>query len=238
MVGSSLPSHNLTPKSIKFLCSYGGRILPRHSDGKLRYHGGQTRVLSVDSSISFSGEQFINDFTCSMSVSDLGFIGENSNMNQITELLVKMGEMCGSSVSLRCQLPADDLDALISVTSDEDLTNLIEEYDRSSSLKIRAFLSAPKSTKKVSPPTSFSSHASTPKSAFGMYTGGGGLPPRCPISGGRQFKRISSKPPAYPIIVGQRVSGKIPHQFVYQYQIGQGNGCRVSRLIHTGNHWQ
>ncbi|XP_042054462.1 uncharacterized protein LOC121799185 [Salvia splendens] len=208
MVGSSLPSHNLTPKSIKFLCSYGGRILPRHSDGKLRYHGGQTRVLSVDSSISFS------------------------------ELLVKMGEMCGSSVSLRCQLPADDLDALISVTSDEDLTNLIEEYDRSSSLKIRAFLSAPKSTKKVSPPTSFSSHASTPKSAFGMYTGGGGLPPRCPISGGRQFKRISSKPPAYPIIVGQRVSGKIPHQFVYQYQIGQGNGCRVSRLIHTGNHWQ
>ncbi|KAG6429550.1 hypothetical protein SASPL_107602 [Salvia splendens] len=205
MVGSSLPSHNLTPKSIKFLCSYGGRILPRHSDGKLRYHGGETRVLSVHSSISFS------------------------------ELLVKMGEMCGSSVSLRCQLPADDLDALISITSDEDLTNLIEEYDRSSSLKIRAFLSAPKSSKKVSPPTSFSSHS---KSAFGMYTGGGGLPPRCPISGGRQFKRISSKPPAYPIIVGQKVSGKIPHQFVYQYQIGQGNGCRVGRLIHNGNHWQ
>ncbi|XP_047959528.1 uncharacterized protein LOC125204829 [Salvia hispanica] len=192
MVGSSLPSHNLTPRSIKFLCSYGGRILPRHSDGKLRYHGGETRVLSVDSSISFS------------------------------ELLVKMGEMCGSSVSLRCQLPAEDLDALISITSDEDLTNLIEEYDRSSSLKIRAFLSAPKSTKKVShsPPTS------------GMYTGG------CPISGGRQFKRISSKPPAYPIIVGQKVSGKIPHQFVYQYEIGQGNGCRVARLIHNGNHWQ
>ncbi|KAL1550816.1 hypothetical protein AAHA92_18734 [Salvia divinorum] len=213
MVGSSLPSHNLTPKSIKFLCSYGGRILPRHSDGKLRYHGGETRVLSVDSSISFS------------------------------ELLVKMAEMCGSSVSLRCQLPADDLDALISVTSDEDLTNLIEEYDRAaaaapSSFKIRAFLSVPKSTKKVSPPTSFSSHASAPKSAFGIYTGGGGLPPRCPISGGRQFKRISSKPPAYPIIVGQKVSGKIPHQFVYQYQIGQGNGYRVGRLIHNGNHWQ
>lgn len=161
-----------------------------------------------------------------------------------------MGEMCGSSVSLRCQLPADDLDALISITSDEDLANLVEEYDRaaaapSSSFKIRAFLSAPKSIKKVSPPPSsacsFSSHASTPKSPFGLYTGcgGGGIPPRCPASGGRPFKRISSKPPAYPII-GQKVTGKIPHQFVYhyQYQIGERNGCRVGRLVHNGNHWQ
>jgi hypothetical protein len=41
--------------SLKFLCSYGGRILPRSTDGKLRYVGGHTRVLSVDRSISFSG---------------------------------------------------------------------------------------------------------------------------------------------------------------------------------------
>ncbi|KAL1565617.1 hypothetical protein AAHA92_07808 [Salvia divinorum] len=185
MVGSSLPSHNLTPNSIKFLFSYGGRILPRHSDGKLRYHGGQTRLLSVDSSISFS------------------------------ELLVKMGEICGSSVSLRCQLPADDLDALISITSDEDLTNLIEIYDAApSSSKIRAFLSAPKSIKKVSPPPS-----------FGMYSGGV-VPRGCPASGGWPFKRITSKPPAYPII-GRKVTAKIPHQLVYQYQ-----------LVHNGNHWQ
>ncbi|CAN1838686.1 hypothetical protein LINPERHAP1_LOCUS35521 [Linum perenne] len=41
--------------NLKFLCSYGGKLVPRHSDGKLRYLGGQTRVLAVDRSISFSG---------------------------------------------------------------------------------------------------------------------------------------------------------------------------------------
>lgn len=41
--------------SLKFLCSYGGKILPRYTDGKLRYVGGLTRVLSVDPSISFAG---------------------------------------------------------------------------------------------------------------------------------------------------------------------------------------
>ncbi|MBA0682543.1 hypothetical protein Goari_024253, partial [Gossypium aridum] len=86
--------------TIKFLCSYGGKIVPRYPDGKLRYYGGETRVLAVDRSIPFS------------------------------ELLVKMGEMYGSAVSLRCQLPTEDLDALVSITSDEDLANLIEEYDR------------------------------------------------------------------------------------------------------------
>lgn len=42
-------------RAIKFLCSYGGKILPRYPDGKLRYVGGHTRLLAVDRSISFSG---------------------------------------------------------------------------------------------------------------------------------------------------------------------------------------
>ncbi|XWS51620.1 hypothetical protein CRYUN_Cryun12cG0192600 [Craigia yunnanensis] len=114
-------------ETIKFLCSYGGKILPRSSDGKLRYVGGLTRVLSVDRSISF------------------------------TELMVKLVEFCGYSVTLRCQLPNGDLDTLISIKSDEDLTNLIEEYDelalKSSSApsKIRAILSPLKSLKQISP---------------------------------------------------------------------------------------
>ncbi|KAJ8569748.1 hypothetical protein K7X08_006325 [Anisodus acutangulus] len=133
MVGPSISSHNIP---LKFLCSYGGKIIPRQTDGKLRYYGGETRVLSVDRCVSFS------------------------------ELLVKLGEMYGSSVSLRCQLPSEDLDALVSITSDEDLANLIEEYDRASTpssiLKIRAFLLPPKSTKKVvSPPPSIASTSST-----------------------------------------------------------------------------
>ncbi|PPD84056.1 hypothetical protein GOBAR_DD19004 [Gossypium barbadense] len=91
------PNHKPT---IKFLCSYRGKILPRYPDRKLYYHGGETRVLVVDRSISFC------------------------------ELSLKMGEMCGTSVSLRCQLPTEDLDALVSITSDEELAYLIEEYDR------------------------------------------------------------------------------------------------------------
>ena len=43
------------PTTIKFLCSYGGKILPRYPDGKLRYLGGETRVVAVDRSIPFSG---------------------------------------------------------------------------------------------------------------------------------------------------------------------------------------
>ena len=77
----------------------------------------------------------------------------------VTELMVKLGEFCGSSVNLRCQLPTGDLETLISITSDEDLANVIEEYDRASSssmnkrpLKIRAVLSPPKSLKQISPP--------------------------------------------------------------------------------------
>lgn len=45
--------------SVKFLCSYGGRILPRRTDGTLRYVGGDNRVLSVDRPIRFYGSTYI-----------------------------------------------------------------------------------------------------------------------------------------------------------------------------------
>ncbi|XP_031091282.1 uncharacterized protein LOC115996255 isoform X2 [Ipomoea triloba] len=111
-------------QSIKFLYSYGGRIVPRRPDGKLRYIGGLTRVLSVHRSINFA------------------------------ELMVKFGESCGESMSLRCKLPTEDLDVLVSVRSDEDLANVIEEYDRVSAatnqeMKIRAVLSPINPLKKV-----------------------------------------------------------------------------------------
>ncbi|XP_010515139.1 PREDICTED: uncharacterized protein LOC104791038 [Camelina sativa] len=100
--------------TLKFLCSYSGRILPRSIDGKLRYVGGFTRVLSVRHSISF------------------------------TELMVKLEEFCGYAVELKCQLPNGDLETLISIKSDEDLVNIVEVYDRVHGGKIRAILSIPK----------------------------------------------------------------------------------------------
>lgn len=55
-------------EALKFLCSYNGKILPRRSDGKVRYVGGLNRVLSVDRSISFAGS------------SDLAPISRNSDV--------------------------------------------------------------------------------------------------------------------------------------------------------------
>ncbi|KAK4423877.1 hypothetical protein Salat_1970600 [Sesamum alatum] len=227
MVGPSLNSHTLTSKPIKFFCSYGGRILPRYPDGKLRYHGGETRVLSVDRSISFA------------------------------ELLVKLGEMCGTPVCLRCQLPTEDLDALVSITSDEDLANLIEEYDRAaaagaaaasspSPLKIRAFLSAPKTTKKSSSPpspaSSSSNDSTSPKSPLHPSSSGVGVPPRSLTSGRARCIRHASRPPVYPAIIGEKAAGKLPQKYTCQchhhhHHHGHGNGGYVY-VIHNGNHWQ
>ncbi|CAI9767915.1 unnamed protein product [Fraxinus pennsylvanica] len=189
--------------TIKFLSSYGGRILPRYPDGKLRYHSGETRVLSVERSISFS------------------------------ELLMKLGEMCGTSVvNLRCQLPTEDLDALVSITSDEDLANLIEEYDRvappPAAIKIRAFLSAPKTTNTVStPPSTTSPKSSYPAAAAGM------IPPGCPKStGGNRCFRHVRRPQVYMYTQpAGEVAGETP-QYAYRHR----NFCNV-RLIRSGSHW-
>ncbi|CAL0314097.1 unnamed protein product [Lupinus luteus] len=229
MVGPSQPA----PKStIKFLCSYAGKILPRHPDGKLRYVGGHIRVLAVDRTIPFS------------------------------ELLLKLEELCGTSVRhLRCQLPAEDLDALVSISSDEDLANLIEEYDHapSPSLKVRVFLSLPRSLKKVSMPSSpslskstssSSSNSSSTSSSSSHHsaTGGGSG-----LNSGRSLKSVvpvinrcvHQKLPtaAYPICMEKKCGGiekNIPHPRYGYHTLGQGKTCHTGHiyLIHNSNHWQ
>ncbi|CAA0818277.1 Octicosapeptide/Phox/Bem1p family protein [Striga hermonthica] len=201
MVESNSQNPLALKPTIKFVCSYGGRILPRYPDGKLRYHGGETRLLSVDRSVSFS------------------------------ELAVKLGEMCGTAVNLRCQLPTEDLDALVSITSDEDLANLIEEYDRAvvaapPSLKIRAFLSAPKSpVKSPSPPSSASSSSN------------GSTSPKSPALASGRCVRHAPRPPVHPNSAG-RPAGKVPVKYAYHYQYGGGNGSHPVYVIHNGSHWQ
>lgn len=142
-----------------------------------------------------------------------------------TELLVKLGELCGTSVSLRCQLPTEDLDALVSITCDEDLANLIEEYDRvaspPSSLKVRAFLSPPKSIKKISPPPSSASSSSS-------YTPSSSTPRSMMPAVDRCLRQIS------PPVAFQKSTGKgIPH-CAYRAHGSPGH----IYLIHNGNHWQ
>nr|KAJ0209956.1 hypothetical protein LSAT_V11C400158980 [Lactuca sativa] len=217
MVGPSLnaPKPPTTAATIKFLCSYGGRILPRYPDGKLRYHGGQTRVLAVARSISFS------------------------------ELMAKLGELCGKTASLKCQLPTEDLDALVTITSDEDLVNLVEEYDRaaclqSSTLKIRAFLCFPK---KCSPtPSTASASGSGSSSSTGTPTleAASPQPPspssfypasRFPVSATNACIHTAPlKPPVKLPFCYNKSAGKLPCN---QYR----NSNRFS-LVHNGNHWQ
>ncbi|KAJ4874759.1 octicosapeptide/Phox/Bem1p (PB1) domain-containing protein [Raphanus sativus] len=146
--------------TVKFLCSYGGRIIPRYPDSKLRYYGGHTRVLSVQRSISFA------------------------------ELAMKLGEICGTKVmSLRCQLPTDDLDALVTVSSDEDLSNLMEEYDlaTTTAFKIRVFLSPPLSTISSSSSDSSNSRSRSPSSPSTVN------PKTCPVCAERSHHRNTNK---------------------------------------------
>lgn len=83
------------------------------------------------------------------------------------ELMKKLYEFCGYSVDLRCQLPNGDLETLISVKSEEELANIVDEYDRISGAKIRAVLSPPRSSHKNDSSPSSSGDRS-PKSPFSV----------------------------------------------------------------------
>ncbi|XP_030506571.2 uncharacterized protein LOC115721418 [Cannabis sativa] len=116
-----------SPKNkFKFLCSHGGRILPRPADGHLKYVGGETRVIAVPRHISFS--------ELNKRLSDMIKEGDNNNNNNNNNNMV-----------LKYQLGFEDLDALVSIRTDEDLKHMLDEYDRQletieGSPKLRIFL--------------------------------------------------------------------------------------------------
>lgn len=100
---------------IRFMCSFGGKIVPRPHDNQLRYVGGDTRIVCVNRHTNFSS------------------------------LLSKLSKLSGTkNMSIKYQLPNEDLDALITVTSDEDVENMMEEYNRLThshiSARLRLFL--------------------------------------------------------------------------------------------------
>lgn len=107
-------SSNDENQRVKFLCSFGGSILPRPQDGKLRYVGGETRIVSAPRDISYE------------------------------DLMGKMRELFEGAMVLKYQQPDEDLDALVSVVNDDDVTNMMEEYDKlvfgSGFTRLRIFL--------------------------------------------------------------------------------------------------
>ncbi|TKY71546.1 leucine-rich repeat extensin protein 2 [Spatholobus suberectus] len=88
----------------KFMCSYGGKIQPRSHDNQLSYVGGETKILAVDRTTKFPA------------------------------MLAKLSALCDATpqdnLTFRYQLPGEELDALISVTNEDDLDHMMHEYDR------------------------------------------------------------------------------------------------------------
>ncbi|KAG4963781.1 hypothetical protein GLYMA_14G184700v4 [Glycine max] len=98
------PSFDDAPPKVKLMCSFGGRIQPRPHDNHLTYVAGDTKILSVDRHVKFPS------------------------------LIAKLSSLANNALSnhsfFKYQLPGEDLDALISVTNDDDLHHMMIEYDR------------------------------------------------------------------------------------------------------------
>ncbi|CAI9756045.1 unnamed protein product [Fraxinus pennsylvanica] len=95
------PASPQLPK-LRLMCSYGGHIVPRPHDKSLCYIGGTTRIVVIDRNDSFS---------------DI--------YRRLSRTLLN-----NEPFTIRYQLPNEDLDSLISLTTDEDFDNMIDEYDR------------------------------------------------------------------------------------------------------------
>ncbi|RAL46634.1 hypothetical protein DM860_004913 [Cuscuta australis] len=89
---------------VKLMCSYGGKIHQRQRDNQLAYVGGDTKILTVDRRIRFP------------------------------EIFSKLSSLCtcgdNGELSIKYQLPGEDLDALVSLIDDDDVEHMMVEYDR------------------------------------------------------------------------------------------------------------
>ncbi|CAM0942929.1 unnamed protein product [Alopecurus aequalis] len=90
------------PAKVRLMVSYGGRIQPRPHDNQLSYVNGETKILSIERPLRFP------DFAA-----------------RLAALAAARADFC-----VKYQLPGEDLDALVSVTNDEDLDHLLVEFDR------------------------------------------------------------------------------------------------------------
>ncbi|XVE98286.1 hypothetical protein REPUB_Repub03eG0092300 [Reevesia pubescens] len=91
-------------KQLKLVCSFNGAFHPRPPSGKLRYIGGETRIISVDRNIGF------------------------------LKLRAKIADLCPKLMSflLKYQVAVADVDldmSLVVIESDEDVKCMVEEYE-------------------------------------------------------------------------------------------------------------
>ncbi|PWA96884.1 octicosapeptide/Phox/Bem1p family protein (chloroplast) [Artemisia annua] len=103
------------PSKLRILCSFNGHILPRPYNKTLTYIGGDTRLITIPHPVTFQ---------------------------TLTKKILKTTSFNSNTTSfiMKYQLPFEDLDSLITVTSDEDLEHMIDEYNCIGDAKIRLFL--------------------------------------------------------------------------------------------------
>ncbi|KAJ4762119.1 hypothetical protein LUZ62_072494 [Rhynchospora pubera] len=98
MFQQPVTGYNLSKQNvIKFLCSFGGKFLPRPSDGKIRYVGGETYILQLRTDISWK------------------------------ELIQKTMGLLNMAHTIKYHLPGEHLNVLILVSCDEDVHHMMEE---------------------------------------------------------------------------------------------------------------
>ncbi|XP_021275692.1 uncharacterized protein LOC110410367 [Herrania umbratica] len=102
------------PRKLKLVCSFNGAFHPRPPSGKLRYTGGETRIISVDRNIGF------------------------------LKLRAKIVDLCPNVMfSLKYQVAVADVDVhmgLVVIESDEDVKCMVEQYEKLESYGKRARL--------------------------------------------------------------------------------------------------
>ncbi|KAK4788423.1 hypothetical protein SAY86_019742 [Trapa natans] len=101
--GAGVGNYLGLPSKIRLMCSYGGHIVPRPHDKSLCYVGGDTRIVVVERHVT--------------------------SLHALSTHLSKT-LLHGRPFILKYQLPNEDLDSLITVSTDEDLDNMIDEHDR------------------------------------------------------------------------------------------------------------
>ncbi|KAI3699493.1 hypothetical protein L2E82_43853 [Cichorium intybus] len=113
-------------ENVKLMCSYGGRIQRRPHDLQLSYINGHTKILTVNRNINFSN------------------------------FLLKLQDLCeyNLEIQVKYKLPGHDYETLISVFDDDDVDQMMFEYDllRRGSIKparFRLFVFFPATVKPV-----------------------------------------------------------------------------------------
>ncbi|KAM0001962.1 putative PB1 domain-containing protein [Helianthus debilis subsp. tardiflorus] len=101
----SLPPLPLPTSKLPLMCSYNGHITPCPHSNTLCYSVGETRIVAVDRRTTAST---ISAFT-----------------HHLSHTLYN-----NHPFHLKYQLPNEDLDSLVSVTTDEDLFNMLDGHDR------------------------------------------------------------------------------------------------------------